>query len=335
MRDRFCSVQLDSVLFYLLVFLVINPISYARISSLFIFLGFLFWLIFAYAKNTSKIRKIIGNPVFLTSCIFPITLIFFSWRADVIFEKRCILDSMIVMLMLFYFHSDRNSIHIKSSFILGYLFIIAIYSSYMLLQDPMISRLMAGEADVYGNSLTGGYNTVYGVMIFTLGLLGVALRKEKGSTKYYLFAFCFFIFVLLSKYVIALVMLIIGGVAVLSEHSRFLRITIFVMAFLILFTFLFYPFFLQSISFAISDLFPQGDFEGNRWHQIGDLIIQFRTGNFTSNTSLSPVTRIDLYKQTFDAFVSNPFWGVGNTGTAMYNAGEHATVLDNLLSMGL
>lgn len=324
------SLGVDEVIVYILLFLVINPISYARISPVVVMIATLIWFLSAYNASPGNMGKCITSPLFINICIYPILLVIYSIRSDIRFEKKSIADCVIVLMMLYYMGKNKEKLH---KFIVGYLVIISGYSIIVLLRNPMISRIMAGESAKYGNFLTGGYNTVYGLVFLSVAILGLIVNDKYRNHRNSLIFMLFATFIVLSQYVTALILLVLGSVLIFCGRNRFWK-TFFVMCFVIGITLLIlFPDFIVSLLFSISKWFPEGTFQRYRIQQLGELIVNFRQGIVSSTTTEGSVVRVDLYKITFDTIKSNFLWGVGNVSKKL--TGGHATFLDVIAEYGV
>lgn len=321
---------LDEKIFLLLLFLIINPISYARINPAIISAVSIAWVVFSYCSVPKTFSGCMESPMFVLAAIYPISLFLYSFRSDVVFEKRSVVDCVIILSMLFYLRKNgRNTIKSKLRFVLLYLMLIASYSIVALMHNPMVSRMMAGHRE-YGNLLIGGYNTVYGLVLFSLAILGIAISKKKYRVGYFLFV----VFILMSQYAMALGLLATGTILVIFEKNKKVSNIFGLCIILLIMLILLFPQEFAAGIVSVSDCFPEGTFQKYRIRQLGEIISGFiEQGIIVSKTTEGTVSRIDLYRITFETISNNLMWGAGNTSRQL--VGGHATFLDAIAQYGL
>lgn len=323
----------DELLLLILLFLIINPVSYSRISP-FILIGLsIVWLLFANIVSPQSFSRSVTNKLFVATMVYPFLLLLYSLRSNVLFEMKSFMECVIIFIFLYCINrKNHNTIEKVQKFVFFYLIVIAAYTSCQLLSNPLISRMMAGSADKYGNFLTGGYNTVYGIMLLSLAVLGV-IRQSKAKYKFLPIFVLFSIFILLSQYTTAFLLLLLGVIMIVFEKNKKLRnfLLLFLIA-SIIFVILF-PEIVSRYILSLAHLFPSEAFQRYRMEQLAEMTINFNNGNYDSATMEGTVSRVDLYRVTMNTIGNNFFLGAGNADRALI--GGHATFLDVIAKFGI
>lgn len=331
--NLFRTLGQDEIFLLILLFLIINPISYSRISP-FILIGLsVIWLLAAITVSQHSMSKSLTNKMFAVTCIYPILLLLYSVRADVLFEKKSFMDCIIILIFLY--NINRRSIKLiekQMKFMMLYLILIALYTIYQLILNPRVSRLMAGSAATYGNFLTGGYNTVYGVMLLSLALLGV-ITKTKAKSKYLPILVVFVVFIILSQYTTAFLLLMIGFIMIIFNKKKAWRIIFMFLAGACIIFVIIFPEIVSGYISYLAHLFPTGTFQRYRIQQLAELIVNFSNGNYGSTTTEGTIIRVDLYREMGKTIGNNFFFGVGNADRTLI--GSHATFLDVIAKFGI
>lgn len=323
----------DEILFFLLLFLIINPISYDRINSVIISSVAVAWVFFAYFSAPKILTWCMRNKLFLVSAIYPMILFLYSFRTDVTFEKRSFIDCLIILSMLFYLRKKNvTAIRRQCKFILAYLIAISFHSIFVLKDDPTISRRMAGFAKEYGDFLTGGFDTVYGIMFLALVILGISLERKKW--KYLLIYILFLLFILMAQYAIAIIFLGFGSLLIFLWKNKACRRMFGICMGGLLCLVLLYPQGIVSALVFVSDLIPDGNLQKYRVLQLSVSIDGFiRYGMVNLGTITGWDNRLDTYRISFDTIMKYPLWGAGNVSRELI--GHHSAFLDAIASYGV
>lgn len=331
--NLFRTLGQDEIFLFILLFLIINPISYSRINPFILVVLSVIWLLAANIVSRHSMSKSLTNKMFVVTCIYPIFLLLYSVRADVLFEKKSAMDCIIILFFLYSINRrNTRSIEKQMKCIMLYLTLISVYTIYQLTLNPLVSRLMAGSAAIYGNFLTGGYNTVYGVMLLSLALIGV-ITKTKVKSKYLPVLVIFVVFILLSQYTTAFLLLTIGTVMIIFNKKRAWRIIFLIFVSACITFVVIFPEIVSGYISYLAHLFPSGTFQRYRIQQLAELIVNFSNGNYGSTTTEGTIIRVDLYREIGKTIGDNFFFGVGNADRTL--VGNHATFLDVIAKYGI
>ena len=144
----------------------------------------------------------------------------------------------------------------------------------------------------------------------------------------------FAVFILMSQYVTASILLAIGSVFVVLKNNSMLRNVFLICVCACLLLVLYYPQGIVDGLFAVSDWFPQNTFQNSRMRQLGEVVSgTISQGVIASKTAAGSIHRIDLYRITLDTIRENPMWGAGNM--SIQSIGGHATFLDMIAKYGV
>lgn len=321
--------NLADFLAIIIMFWVLNPISYIKFNSIFLLVLSLLWIMLVQ-------KKVCFLKTIIIASLYPIILIIYSFLGISLLEKTTIFIPLWVYMGGYYLKKEHSFFkkYICNLFIL-YFSIIHIYSIYRLTSNPDLSRLIAGADISEANYFLGGYNTVYCTMLFDLCVICKLLFfRLKFIEKVYLSVFLFlsFVFLLKAQYTIALLLFILGFFIYLFVYAniyyRFIIVVLF-LTFLIFFLFLLE--YKINIFYLIADFFPKGMIH-NRFLQIGDLFSVDRY--FIDSNGFE--NRVSLYKISIDTFFKNPIFGIGYFDIDKYvHIGNHSSYLDSLARYGV
>ena len=335
------KINLHEIFAIVFLFLVYNPVSYARINPLVVMSAGIMWLFSAFKTNPKAVARSVNDKIFIVSLLFPLILLVLSLRSDVQFEKRCLMEPIFVLFFLFYVKAEnRKAMIIITDFLIGYIIIISLNTIFMLGIDPDISRMMAGSSRTYGNFITGGYGTVYLLVLLTTALFSFYLDNKHckwriltvQNSKILIICLLFTVFIIRSRYTTAILILVFGMTAEFIGHKKERRLVFgIIMGGGVLFL-LFQTNALSPLLMNLSMWFPEG-ISRNRIHQLADVILNLSNGIVSSKASFGSLQRVDLYLLSFNTIRENWVLGVGNLDILLY--GGHMTFLDAMAKYGI
>lgn len=333
MRISYHTIQLFSCIF---VLLWINAGNFSLVVDkvpAVIKLGTVgMWFLFTYLSGKEFIARFIkiGWPIIIFDF-----LLFFSklmGHSD-FYNQYCQIYIYITILTLFYsyyfFYGKRRDLELILTILAIDIVIVIIRTIAALLQNPLLARAISTSYSVALSVLgtekprgIGGYGLCYELVILTPFTAYLFSRdNKKKAIKYAFLAMCA-IFLFQAQITMAAIMFI--AIYIVSQfffsnqgkYAFLKRILIGILAIVII---------IYSDN-IISFIIPYAGSElGNR---LGELraVIQYG-GSSTGDLA----TRFRLYKESLDAFASNPIWG--SFGNKPF--GNHSTLFDLLAAYGI
>ncbi len=200
----------------------------------------------------------------------------------------------------------------------------SLLSLRVLLVDPTISRILAGEANAtekyeYFSRGVGGYGTVYATVFLCFGAIYWFARTKNKFDKALIIMFLAsaFLFIVYASYTTAiLITIILALLAITSKIKPMIKslIAVAIIAVVIL------VFWENLVDFSIVIL---GKLE---LHQVVKRLTQLSEAG--ANNDLSSLTRAQLYLKSWESFLAHPLVGSDV-------AGKHSQTLDNLAYFGI
>ena len=328
----------DEILAAITVLLVLNPLAYGKFNPIWTMGVSIIWIVFALIANWNAFAKAITDKVVVASLVFPIVMLINSvFREDIVFEKRCILDVVCILIgRYYYFSRDYKKSTFLVNIMMAYLMIISIVTVFQLRTNSNIARLMASDLTAsYATPFTGGYGSVYCLVFLLIALFGVVVlrwEKRKNITRFIPLLAAYAFFILRAQYVMAVLITFVGFLLVFfNQNKKATAVTIFLF-FLALIVYFFSGFHISNLLFRIAENFPVTSFFHTRLIQLGNLMKSVSNGSI-ANVGQGKWIRFEIYKTTFDAFIKNPLWGIGNQNIS--EIGNHSSILDLFGGFGL
>lgn len=339
MTTKIRRLSLHEILAVFTMIIIVSPMSYGRINPIWILVISFVWVLTAWCSNGRAFLGTITDEIVMVSCIYPVLLLFLSViRNDTVFEKRCIIDIVCVIMGVYYLKlKDKRQISFLAYTIMSYYIIMSAVTLVQLRSNIYLSRIMA--TDLSGqyfsfSPFTGGYGAVYSLVFLCIAMLGVIYRMRKdglSTTNYIVILFIYSLFILKAQYVMAVLLLLMGLLLTFYDGGRWRKAFIFsiIMWFIILVIFDIISF--SGIFYRIASCFPITSFFHTHLNQLGDLWNALWKGSLGDMGS--SWIRLEIYKNTLDIFKNNMLWGIGNI--AVEDIGNHSSVLDQLASYGI
>ncbi len=222
-----------------------------------------------------------------------------------------------------------NTLSMKQkTFIMRLMLIVGIIGSVLslrvLLVDPTISRILAGDANAseqyeYFSRGVGGYGTVYATVFLCFGAIYWLARTKNNFDRILiaLFLTSAFLFIVYASYTTAILIAVILALLALTSKIKPMIKALIAVAFIALFIVLFWD---HIIDFSIEIL------NKLELYQVVKRLSQLTEA--TENNNLSSLTRAQLYLKSWESFLAHPIVG-SNV------AGGHSQTLDNLAYFGI
>lgn len=301
---------------------------------------FLYGVLFCILCFISYLKRMTRQEfaMLIIGGIYIIYSVIVSYRVtNDLFNKHAFCSYVIFMLLIIYMWLKRigkkqREIIVKIA-IAGYFFTFT-YSILKLIQDPDLSRKSAASI-ITTNSVDtfnaiGGFDTVYGGIIVLAMILCTyecfkqrELRKKIGLIV--IIVSCI-VFVLMSSFGIALVILALLFGFILFEKNRNSGIAVFIILALILI--LHKPLGYALMTIADNGFLQFGTLAG-KVHQIGYMMV---TGE-SIGTLAGADGRIARMAWSWKAFLTHPI--LGSLGDTSVKIGNHSEILDILGRFGL
>lgn len=335
LRVNFKYITIDGFLAVLFCLWIINPLSYKTIHQAIILCLGLLWCMTAYYRDGRLFQQIIANKIFLVSCIYPLFLLLVSMRADVRFEKKFVIEPLIVLIFLYYYYQkSQTMINCLPKCCIAYYTVISVYTTILLFINPYVARFLASTAhEDLASPLTGGYESVYCIMFLAIALIGVQLKGMKGDKGLIWLILLYLLFIIKSQYVMAF-LLLAGGVLLMFAAKKQRYMYMFMLLLIICAMLLFFGFIdVPLILYRIGELLPESFFK-TRAYALSGFISNLMDGVVSSQSSLGTISRLDIYMTSINSFLNNIIFGVGNVDEIGL-VGNHATFLDELARYGI
>lgn len=335
-----------NVMFAILISAYIGlPYFQVRVTAYFLVISFIVWFI---TTDLNWLKKIVSKDT-LFLIIFFFTFIPYILTSTLKYgsaDPKIILVSFPIFFMgvfigQYYTHflkDDSISKKIVLWFILFYT--IGLVQTYFGLKIyPMASRELAGAVSLnpelvytYGLKGIGGFGFIYGSVFLSIPIFKVLISKNKLPifTKILLVIYlCFYFLTLLSAlYAISIIITVIGFslIIFLKKGKNIFSI----LGTLLLIILLIPNSILGEFILMISNVFKNNTFFYNKFVDLGHTLL----GNPMLSTQTS--YRIELYLDSFKAFIHNPLFGIyGPLGDQSTFIGQHSGWLDLLGMYGM
>lgn len=236
-----------------------------------------------------------------------------------------------ILQMFWYYSANIRMLKRQAVVALSYYALIVINSIFRLLENPMISRELAGASFEHAGIFMANFSSVYSVVFLCLALIILLLTSKSltrmgrictvlgliaGSTMLVLAQYTIAILIYISFATILLIILT-------PSHVR-LKMAIWLIIILIISFLLILP--MLDSSF-VSQTEAKLQFLLNRATQVEDFVF----GRDINSLGVRPT----LYNNSFSTFLENPLWGAGNYIQDRSIVGEHSEVFDTLARYGL
>lgn len=320
---------------------LLNPITHDYLSPAYVIVIAAMWYFTVNSQNKSAMGKALNSKAFIFAWFYPLFMLIYVAAGHAKLEKSSIGMPLIVLFYMYcYYRNNKkdDSLILKSS--IFYFILMASYTLLELKKNPYISRLLANGDKVFKadflSPLTAGYTEIYYLVFFVISAFGAALIYKKRNFRYFyalLIALLLFLFIR-AQYTIAILLVLLG--TALAWFTRYRNKSVWLvfvnMFFIILLMFLIFGTdSLAEFVYLVSDMIPDGILK-NRVIQIGDL---FYSGNPMMQGRNGAVVRFQLYSKSWNTFLSNFFFGVGDSEMALALVGGHSTFIDRLARYGI
>ncbi len=252
----------------------------------------------------------------------------FSYNTDGLFGLAFFLIAVLYAFGVIY--NSQNFKMLKYIIVISLISVLisVIFSVIVLIEQPGASRIMASNSfDIYGKGELAarglaGFGVTYS-LIFFIPVIFHYLKnfRKKANTLLTIVVSLIIVNIVLSGYTIALILCVLAIIMYLflqmKSNSKFLCI----MALIILM--LFQSLFLPDFLYYISELFGS--------EQMADHIVEI-ADILAGKASLFDLGRVELLKQSWEVFLSNPIYG-GQINELV--TGGHSTFFDVLGATGL
>ena len=240
----------------------------------------------------------------------------------------------IFCLQMFWYYFDKVKI-LKRQIVCITIYLIAIIgnSIFKLIENPLISRELAGASFENAGVFMAGYSIIYS-SVFIIPFLYFVLLTRRGLTKSKKIVLLTIIvagsfMIVMAQYTIALILL--SGLLII-HHLLFAKINVRINGILIILLVIFvsiviiFPLIEDEVAISVGDKL---NFLNNRINQLKSYVL----GQKQDSDVLG--IRPTLYRNSFDTFKENPIWGVGRNVQDKGIVGEHSEILDLLARHGL
>ena len=300
-------------------------------SMTFIFIyGVLFIACFTLQYGT-----ITRQEMYMLILILGYTLfVVFKTQEDGLFNTQAFNAYILVFFYFIYLYMKRINrkkvIVLSMTSLLGLLFTY-IYSIFMLIKDPTLSRKSAG-AIVESNSVdllnaVGGFDTVYGSLIVLIFL--IYLSKETADRKFRLLIniiiVCICIFIVFASFGTALTLLVILLALILFKKNWKFGIIVGGSIIVVLV----YREEIGTFIYNLSDYITGFDILRNKIKDIAYILI---TGESTG-TLAGDDGRLARMEWSFQTFLKYPL--LGGYGKSDVQIGQHSELIDNFARFGI
>jgi len=304
--------------------------------------AFLLLLLISWVLSSNwryLIVSVFNNIWFFIWYMYMLLLLMFGiWKYGLLQPISFFVDVPLFFLgaiIFSYYNTKKNySLLAKGCIVsLFCIFIGSINSFFMLLQNPLASRILATgqiQSKEFANMGIGGYGYVYASVMFMV--IAIYLLKNKLSInikmKIFLLLLCIinFIFIIKASYTIAILCAIFLSVLSIIRFKN-LKLLLFTGIFIIVL----FLIFKQQVGYyliSLASYLPKGQVS---YGKILDLAQGFISNDFGPES----IGRFDLYAKSIDVFCSSPFLGeIGNADT-YYSIGRHSAWFDLLGAFGL
>lgn len=331
---------LHEILAAITMIIIVSPMSYGRINPIWILVISFVWALVAWRSNERVFGRAITDKIVIVSCIYPAFLWILSGiRSDTVFEKRCIIDIICIIMGVYYLKlKDKRPVLFITYGIMIYYVIVSIVTLFQLRNNRHIVRLMA--TDLSGREFsfsffTGGYGAVYSLVFICIALFGVIYRMRKDdlfAKKYIAALLIYSLFILRAQYVMAVLLLLMGAMLIFYDAGRQWRKALIFSIIVWLVILLFFGMTnFSGMFYRIAAFFPITSFFHTHLNQLGGLLEALSSGSL-GNVGSSWI-RLKIYEDTLEVFQNNVLWGIGNI--AVEDIGNHSSVLDQLASYGI
>ena len=323
----------QNLLSYTILLFVISPYEQFIPNSIYVLLVIIWFLLTAKIDFNGLYIAFVG--------VKEKNWLIYSWIIYLLIEsviKNSQFPMKVLMtifcLQMFWYYFDKIKILKRQlCFVAVYLLVILGNSVLKLIENPLISRELAGASFEHAGVFMAGYTIVYSCVFLIPFLYFIVFAKNDLKNSERILTLTVFvmgsILLVMAQYSIALILslgLLIIQHFLFAKKSVRLNTMLIVLLIVLFSVLIIIPLIENSLSNTIGNKF---EFLNSRYNQLKSYL--FDRDHNSDVLGIRPT----LYRNSFDTFKENPIWGVGRNVQDKDIVGEHSEILDLLARHGL